>query len=361
MPTDAALPVVLSREPAATRGIRMAVGTAATLVFAEALGWPNSFIAPLLTAMLLSLPIPAPTLTGGLKFVLVIAVSLGLGLLLIPLLEYAAGAGLVLLTLLLFGSFVYAARGGNPLVGAFLTMGLTVVPVIGSESSDTAMQLTVSFLQAIVIALPFVWLAHLVFPDADSKPEPQPAAAPGGPPAEAPSIAEVGRSGLRSIAVVMPMILWFFMASGTAGYAGVMMKVASMGQQASADHSRDVGKAVLLSTLIGGVAAVLFWWLLKIWPTLLVYGLLTMLAALVFAPRIFAGAGLAPTAPVWSYAFTTMLVILCPAVADSESGAAAGARFTDRIIMFVIATLYGALAVFLFDRFWPEKASRTVT
>ena len=108
----------------------MAVGTAATLVFAEALGWPNSFIAPLLTAMLLSLPIPAPTLTGGLKFVLVIAISLGLGLLLIPLLEYAAGAGLVLLTLLLFGSFVYGARGGNPLVGAFLTMGLTVIPVI---------------------------------------------------------------------------------------------------------------------------------------------------------------------------------------------------------------------------------------
>ena len=346
MPTDAPLPVVLSLEPAATRGIRMAVGTAATLVFAEALGWSNSFIAPLLTAMLLSLPIPAPTLTGGLKFVLVIAISLGLGLLLIPLLEYAAGAGLVLLTLLLFGSFVYAARGGNPLVGAFLTMGLTVVPVIGSESRDAAMQLTVSFLQAIVIALPFVWLAHLVFPDAESKPEQQPS--PASPPADAPSIGELGRSGLRSLAVVMPMILWFFMASGTAGYAGVMMKVASMGQQASGDNSRDVGKSVLLSTLIGGVAAVLFWWLLKIWPTLLVYGLLTMLAGLLFAPRIFAGTGLAPTAPVWTYAFTTMLVILCPAVADSESGGAAGARFLDRIIMFVIATLYGALAVFLF-------------
>ena len=59
--------------------------------------------------------------------------------------------------------------------------GLTVVPVIGSESRDAAMQLTVSFLQAIVIALPFVWLAHLVFPDAESKPEQQPAAAPDGP------------------------------------------------------------------------------------------------------------------------------------------------------------------------------------
>ncbi len=327
----------------------MATGTAATLVAAEAWGWPNSFIAPLLTAMLLSLPIPAPTLAGGLKFVLVTAVSLGVGLLLIPLLEYAAGAALLLLTLLLFGSFVYTARGGNPLVGAFLTMGLTVIPVIGSESSSAAAQLTISFLQGIVVALPFVWLAHLVFPDKDRT------AAPARAPAQPPSVAMQGRSGLRSIVVVMPMILWFFMASGTAGYAGVLMKVSSMGQQASGDSSRDVGKSVLLSTLIGGIAAILFWWSLKIWPTLLVYGLLTLLAGLLFAPRIFAGAGLARSAPVWSYAFTTMLVILCPAVADSQSGDAAGARFMDRIIMFVIATLYGALAVYLFDRFWPEK------
>jgi len=29
--------------------------------------------------------------------------------------------------------------------------------------------------------------------------------------------------------------------------------------------------------------------------------------------------------------------------------------------MFVIATLYGALVVYLFDRFCPEKASRTVS
>ena len=327
----------------------MAAGTAAALVFAEALGWPNSFIAPLMTAMLLSLPIPAPTLVGGLKFVLVTAVSLGVGLLLIPLLEYAAGAGLLLLTLLLFGSFIYTARGGSPLVGAFLTMGLTVIPVIGSESSGAAAQLTVSFLQGIVAALPFVWLAHLVFPEQDT------AAPPARAPAEPPSVAAQGRSGLRAIVVVMPMILWFFMASGTSGYAGVLMKVASMGQQTSADNSRDVGKSVLMSTLIGGVAAMLFWWLLKIWPTLLVYGLLTLLAGLVFAPRIFAGAGLTRAAPVWSYAFTTMLVILCPAVADSQSGDAAGARFMDRIIMFVVATLYGALAVYLFDRLWPQK------
>jgi hypothetical protein len=333
----------------------MAAGTAAALVVAEALGWPNSFIAPLLTAMLLSMPIPAPSLIGGLKFLLVIAVSLGVGLLLIPLLEYAAGAALLLLTLLLFGAFFYTARGGNPLIGAFLTMGLTVIPVIGSESSDAAVQLTVSFLQGIVVALPFVWLAHLVFP------EQQTTAVPPRAPTQPTSISVQGRSGLRSIVVVMPMILWFFMASGTAGYAGVLMKVASMGQQTSADNSRDVGKSVLLSTLIGGVAAVLFWWLLKIWPVLLVYGLLTLLAGLVFAPRIFAGAGLARTAPIWSYAFTTMLVILCPAVADSQSGAAAGARFMDRIIMFVIATLYGALAVYLFDRFWPERGSRAVT
>lgn len=43
---------------------------------------------------------------------------------------------------------------------------------------------------------------------------------------------------------------------------------------------------------------------------------------------------------------------------DSAGGDGAGVRFSDRIVMFVLATLYAVAAVYVFDRLWPEKSAR---
>ena len=59
---------------------------------------------------------------------------------------------------------------------------------------------------------------------------------------------------------------------------------------------------------------------------------------------------------MWSYGLLTMMVIVMPGAMDSAGGDAAGARFSDRIVMFVLATLYAVVAVYVFDRFWPEKS-----
>ena len=67
-----------------------------------------------------------------------------------------------------------------------------------------------------------------------------------------------------------------------------------------------------------------------------------------------AGAG------TWSYAFMTMLVIIVPALADGAGGDAAGVKFIDRITMLGWATLYGVVAVYVFDAFWRGKAVRMV-
>ena len=45
---------------AARRILRLALGTALSLWFSQAINWPLSFIAPVLTLMILSLPLPAP-------------------------------------------------------------------------------------------------------------------------------------------------------------------------------------------------------------------------------------------------------------------------------------------------------------
>ena len=69
-----------------------------------------------------------------------------------------------------------------------------------------------------------------------------------------------------------------------------------------------------------------------------------LLAGLIFAPRIFRGAALAPDAATWSYGFTTLFIIVGPAVADSAGGDAVTAKFIDRIALFMVAPLFNVMA-----------------
>ncbi len=86
----------------------------------------------------------------------------------------------------------------------------------------------------------------------------------------------------------------FLLSSASASYAAFMIKVASMGQQAGVDQSRQAGKSLLLSTVIGGIGAIVGWQVLSIWLSLLIYVLLIGLGGLIMGPRIFAGAGMHP-------------------------------------------------------------------
>ncbi len=154
------------------------------------------------------------------------------------------------------------------------------------------------------------------------------------------------------------MLLLLF-TSGTASYAVVLIKVATMGQQSELEDTRTAARDLLQSTLVGGIAAVIIWNVLQIWPNLVIYSLLFLLCGLIMGPKIFAGAGPAPRGSMWSYGLLTMMVIIAPAAMDTAGGEAAGARFSDRIVMFALATLYAVAAVYVFDRFWPHRADRS--
>jgi hypothetical protein len=145
------------------------------------------------------------------------------------------------------------------------------------------------------------------------------------------------------------------LSSASASYAAFLIKVASMGQQADIDKSRHVAKSLLVSTVIGGVAAIIAWQVLSIWPSLVMYILMIGLAALVMGPRIFAGPGMHPAGATWSYGYLTMIVVLAPAVLDTQTGSAAGSAFWSRLEMFIWATIYGTGAVFVFDTLWRRK------
>lgn len=351
MPTEAG---TLSAAPAmhplaARRILRLALGTALALCFSQLMSWPLSYITPVLTLVILGLPLPVMNFKKGLVFILALLVPLIAAMALLPFLQYARWAGILLMALALYYTFYFTAKGGPAAIGTFMTIGLTLTVTVGTVSPAVLIVLIESLAKNAVFALAFVWLAHALLPDLPPDP-----AAPGRPPPvkDKPDLAEARRDALRSLLVVLPMALLFMFMSGSPSYTVVMLKVATMGQQASADHSRKMGRSLLESTFWGGVGALIAWLLMSAWPSLIFYTLLIGLAGLVYGRGIFMGPAVHPKFSMWSYAFLTMIVILAPAVLDSPGGS--GAEIWSRLWLFMLIALYGTIAVAVFDAFWPS-------
>ena len=333
---------------ASVRILRLALGTALSLWFSQAVGWQMSFIAPVFTLLVLALPLPALKVKHGIAFVAVMAIALYSGMLLLPMLLEQPAVGLLLLTLALFWSFYFTAKGGSALIGTFATVGLALVAGVGSVNVDALLIIAGNTLLAAAVGIVFVWIAHALIPDSSAVDSGQ-AAGNKAPAAAQPDLAEARWSAFRSLLIVLPVALFLLLSSSSTSYIAVMIKVASMGQQATSDDTRAAARSLLLSTVIGGVGAIIGWEMLSIAPTLTLYTLIVGLAGLIMGGRIFQGAGLHPQGATWSYGYITMIVLLAPAVMDSIVGNTASIKFWDRIIMFAAATIYAVAAVYVVD------------
>ena len=339
---------------AARRILRLAFGTSAALWFSQVINWDVSFIMPVLVSLLLAVPIPAPKLKQGIIFILALALPAYGALLLLPLLDNYHMVGILLLIAACFWSFYYSAKGGSPVLGAFLTMGLALLTAVGSDSIDALLVVNAALVINAVIAMLFVWLAHAFFPEL-----PRPANMGPGPSPPVPERAVAIWSAWRSTIIVFPVMLFFLLYQGSASYLVVMVKVASMGQQVENDTTRAAGRSLLMSTIIGGLGAIIMWQLLSIWPSLIFYILLVALGGLIMGRRIFSSLAMHAQAGVWSYAFLTMIVLIAPAVLDGPGGSSASVSFYSRLGMMVAATLYSVVAVRVYDAFRPLQQQRT--
>jgi hypothetical protein len=353
MPTDSPADLLrpVTHPVAARRILRLALGTSLCLLAAQLINFPLSFVAAVLTMFILALPLPAPGLEQGVKFVIALLAPMLAGMWLLPFLDNARWAGVGLVALALFYSFYYTARGGSPVLGTFMTLGLTLVVTIGSVSPDILLLLIRGLGACAAFAILFVWIAHALLPELP--PDPVLAGRHKPPRPTAPEPAVAARNAARALLIVLPLSLLFLFMSASPSYTVVMIKVASMGQQATVDQSRDMGVSLLWSTIWGGVGAVLGWQLLRIWPSLPIYVLLVALAGLSYGRWIFQGQTMHPKSSMVSYAFLTMLVILGPAVLDLGTGA--GAAFWTRLLLFAAIAVYGTVAVAVFDAFWPPR------
>lgn len=334
------------------RVLRLALGTSLSLCFSQVVGWQLSFIAPVFTMFILALPLPAPSFASGVKFVMALLAPATLGALILPFVSEMHGVLVLLTGLCLFHGFYFSAKGGSPLLSAFITLGITLVVTIGSVHIQILTALLSALAMGAAAGMLFVWVAFAAIPDPPRNPN---AAVPPKPKADAPSLLEARMSALRSTLIVLPLAVMFLFSSASTSYVVVMIKVASMGQQANVVDTHGMARSQIESTLWGGLGAIIAWQLLSIWPSLLMYTLLIALAALLYGPRIFEGEAMHPRGAMWSYAFLTMIVLIAPAVSEGQSGGGAGAAFWSRFGLFIVIALYGSIAVAVFDAFRRQE------
>ena len=360
MPTDAT-PLAETRSRltvAQARVLRLALGTALSFWISQAVGWSISYLAPVITMFLLAMPISRPKPKIFVVVVLALVGSVYGGFILLPLLLHQTAVGFLLLTLVLFHSFYFSARGGAAAVGTLVTIGLAATVAVGSVSVDALLAVASGLTIGTTVGAFVAFLSHLLIVDPAEAPDDQQAAAEKEKPASIP-LPVARRNAMRSLMIVLPITLWFLVSIASASNMAIMIKVAAMGQEAANQKAGDAAKSLIMSTLIGGAAAVVGWNVLSIWPSLSIYTLLIGLAGLLVGPRIFSGRGLQKNGATWSYAFLTMIIVLAPAVLDGDTGSSADARFYDRLLMFVWATFYGVGAIYVFEAFWPPKLKKS--
>lgn len=338
------------------RILRLALGTAASTAVSQAIGWPLAYVASIITALLLALPVPPPRPRQALMLALAVLLPLLFGLwVLLPLLWFARWAGILLLMLALFHAFYLAARTASPVAATCATLALAVTITIGSVSPALLAVVPPALLLGIATGIAGAWFAHLLLPEVVGAP-----AAAGAPPGSPAVHAPAWQRALRSLLVIAPLALLFLFSGASPGYTPVMIKSASVAQQAGLEQGRRLSLALLASTFWGGAGAVVAWQLLSLWPSLLLFTLLTGLFCLCAGPFIFRGAGLDPRAPVASYALVTFIIVLAPSLADSPLSSPASAAFWTRLLLFLLVALYGTLALSVLEAFWPSGGSRDV-
>jgi hypothetical protein len=335
----------------ARRTFRLASVVALSLAFAYGLGVPLPFFAPLFGLLLTVAPAPPMRLKGLLGLLLIVTITLGVGLVLTPLLgKYPVSAILIIAAGLYLSTFVSVGlRKG--LIGILLTMGFTLIPAAGLVDYSAAVMVVDALLLGIGLAILSQWIVYPFFPEDPRKEIP----------ARRSTVdaSQVGWIALRATLIVLPPVLMAF--SNPSLYLPVIMKSVLLAQQESVVSARSAGRALLGATFLAGLLAILFWFALKIYPSLWMFFLWMLLFGIYFAGKVY---GIIPSRfppSFWQDVVVNLLILLGPAVEDSATGKDPYEAFAVRFSLFVAVTLYAWLAIVALERLRARRRGVTPT
>ncbi len=338
--------LALSRQRA--KILRLAFGMTLSAAIGLGLVWPLSFITPVLAAKLLTMPKVMPP-KAAIGFLVVLSGSLMVGgRVFLPTLSYPA-VHLLLTALALFLLFYAKAGGMKPILVVLLTLGVLVVPVIGTVSVSLALATIDGLIFAAIVAVGLVYVAAAVFPD--------PVGIAPGATAEAEAGAGEGEAtddasptpkvraalALRSLVVLFPFAVAFQLFSITGATVALVMAIL-LGLESEYGKHLKVGKGLILANVAGGLVAVVIYQLLTWVPAFPFFLLLVFLAGLWVGGWIFSDRLLGK---LFGGGITTFFLILGPTVTGE---AEAGSALLVRILYIIGAVVYVVLAFGLLER-----------
>jgi hypothetical protein len=327
------------------RILRYALGVTVTTAIAFSLAWPLFFLTPLLTAVFLAMPLPAPSVGAVLRDISYVFVAFLLGVVLTVLLLPFPLVFIPVLGLTLFRIYYLANRGGPPWLVLMSLLAVILLPMLGIEHDALAWGVAFYFVFSSAVAVVSVYLAHRLLPDppVESRKPPTRSRRAGYSPAAA-------HTALTSTMAILPLAVLFIAMSLTEQLL-VLVFAAIFSLAPDLAKSKAAGSKSLVSTLLGGAAALAVYWLIVAVPEIHFFVALMLLTALVFGAGIFSDG---PLAKYLSSAATATIILLGSAMGEDVSIAD---EFVVRIVLTVLATLYVIAAVAVADRLTRPASS----
>lgn len=299
------------------------------------------FMAPVFGCLLTAAPKTPMGPKALLGLLLVLAIMLSSGLILTPILQTYAATGLLLVLLGLFVANYISLNLGKPPVGSLLTIGVTLIAMMGQISFSLAATVTQELLIAIAIAVVCQWVAYPLFPEEDVPP----------PAPKKPKPLQSSWLAARATMTVFPVFLLGL--TDPSFYASTIMKSVALSHQTSEINTKNAGRELLGSTFLAGLLAILFWFCLKLTPNLWMFALWTLAFTTWMSAKLY-GIFFSRFSPsFWLNAIITLFILVGPAVADSANGKDPYKAFAVRMSLFVGVTLYAWTSLVFLE--WLRK------
>lgn len=322
--------------PLQTRRVfRLACVMALALAVSYGMGMTLPFLAPLFALILTATPARPLGLRGLATLSLAVLATFGLGLALAPMLISYPVSAVLIAAVGIYVSCYLAVNVGKGLVATLLIMGITMVSAAGTVSTAIATGVIGALIGAIGIAIVCQAIVYALFPEDPVSEDHAAQTTPVG--------STEGWIALRATLVVLPAYL--LALTDPTLYLPVIMKSATLGQQASGVALKGAGRELLGSTALAGVLAIGFWCALGISVNLWMFFLWMLLVGVFCASRLYGVVQTRFTPSFWQNALLTMLILLGSAVQDSTSGKDVYEAFLIRMSLFVGVAVYAWLAV----------------
>ncbi len=327
---------------------RFAFGLTLACGVAFGIGWPLSFLTPVLAAKFLTSPRALSPKQAAGVLVLLGACLLFSTQFLLPTLAYPA-VHLLLTGLLLFWLFYWKAGGGQPVVIVLLLIFILVVPLIGTVDPELAGAVAIGIYLCAIASISVTYLASAIFPDpSDLPPKTREDTSSS---VEVPSAVRA-QLALRSLVVLFPLAAAFLLFSLTGAIVALIM-AALLSLETEYGKHLAAGKGLVMANTVGGLVAVALYQLLVFVPALAFFLLLVLLSGLWIGAQIFSGSMLGK---LLGAGITTVFIVLGPTLTGSGE---AGESLVLRLVLILLSVLYVVLAFGFLERLTRGKRRST--